>query len=938
MTPEQHARLSDLFMQAMDLPPNDRGPFLDRECVDDRELRQELDQMLGAHEQGELIEDATVPDVAPRDLGDSLSGQKVSRYRIIERIGEGGMAVVYRGEDTELKRPVALKFLSSVLSHSKQAYDRFLREARTAAAIDHPNVCPIYEINTDGDRPFIAMAYLRGRTVADCLLAGPMEIQTAVDTAIQACLGLEAAHAQGIVHRDVKPSNLMLVRPVTGTGRDVVKVLDFGIASFEREHTLTQPGAALGTISYMSPEQIATEKVDERTDLWSLGVTLYEMLTGRRAFDRDSMRELAAAIAGGEPTPISEIRPEVPRELARVVYWLLRKDPDERWDSAREVADQLEQVDLSPPTGKRTPIAWDKPSPNRKGLMVAAGLFAAGALAFFALGGASPEPTSRAELLAPRAATAYPGKEAFPALSPDGKMLAFSWTGDDDGSFDVYVQPVDGFEPFRLTNYPEGAVDPAWSPDGTRIAFLRERVGYRELRIVSVEGGEEVLVRTIPGEAAGSALDWSPTGDLLAVTADSGVVGIRLADPSAPPIRYSRPDETATHPRFDPSGERLAFVVHGQDGRSGFEVIPVNGDRSAAVRVYSPSELREQVTTAPFAWTADGERLVYSAYRLSPFYALRVTDGTVEELPIPDQMAGSVSIRGDRLVFNSQTEWITNVWALELNAPGEAIRARPVIQSSRRQYSPRFSADGSTIAFTSNRTGASEIWRSNHDGGELEMLTSAGGPHVGSPAPSPDGRKVALDGRLEVDSEDIYIIDGPGAEPRRLTQSPSKDIVPSWSPDGRWVYFCSLRAGAEDIWRIPSEGGEAERVTTGGGFESFPSRDGRYLFYSRLGDPGLVIRLDLETGGETTYPELGTAPDDRFWAPSAEGIYFVDRGSNPGLIQYLDLETRAVRPVHPFKGFEGGPAHMDVSPDGRTVLFVQQDKFSEDIMLVEGLN
>ena len=281
MTPAEYGRLSELFERAIGLAPSERPPFLDTECAGDTELRRRLESMLEAHEQCEGVDAAQAESQAagdaPRQAGsaglpESPLGKRVGRYQVVERIGEGGMAVVYRAEDVVLERPVALKFLSPLLMHSEEARERFLREARTAAAIDHPNVCPVHEINVDLGQPFIAMALLEGRTVAARLLSGPMEIDAAVDIAIQTCRGLEAAHTKGITHRDIKPSNLMLVRTPTGAGREQVKILDFGIASYDREGTLTAPGAALGTIAYMSPEQIASEDArmrDRTSGLWA---------------------------------------------------------------------------------------------------------------------------------------------------------------------------------------------------------------------------------------------------------------------------------------------------------------------------------------------------------------------------------------------------------------------------------------------------------------------------------------------------------------------------------------------------------------------------------------------------------------------------------------------------------------------------------------------
>lgn len=937
MSPAEYERLAELFERAVNTPEHERARLVEEACAGQPDLRRELEYLLAQEAEGELLAE---PPPTPADPDQSALARNVApRYQALERIGDGGMAVVYRAEDVDLQRAVALKFLSPTLSQNPEARERFLREARAAAAIDHPNVCPVHDINVEVGQPFIAMALLEGRTVAERLQSGPIDVETVLDVAIQACRGLEAAHAKGIVHRDVKPSNLMLVRPPTGQGREQVKILDFGIASYERERTLTQPGASLGTIAYMSPEQIASEDVDARTDLWSLGVTLYEMLARRPAFDRPTMRELAAAIAGSEPAPIRELRDDVPPRLEAAVQRLLRKAPAERFQSASELAAELEaiqraphsvttDVSLPPTSSAGASPSWRTPAFAAGGLLLAA-------LGYWAVSGGEEAAPAPAKLLEPAHVTTYPGVESAPALSPDGQSLAFIWDGGESGVSDLYVQEIGDSEPRRLTETPESEGSPTWSPDGSRIAFVRSDGTNRSILSLPKAGGPEELVVELPGRSGASNLDWSSRGDLIVLERDSAIVGVSLSDPTAPPVRYEDEGFNADLPRFSPSGDRVAFLERRTEGAVEFVVVPVSGDKSAARRYRDPGRL-DALTS--FDWSADGKRLIYVQRREAPFLALSLEDGGVEPLPIPPQNAWGPRIRGDRVVYASRVKWDSNIWTADLDEArrtGRPVEPRRLIESSQREHGASFSPDGESIVFVSDRSGAMELWRCGLDGRNLKKLTSIGIHDLGSAVWSPDGAWIAFDAAIDERERDVYVVSGDGGQARRVTQSHALDIVPNWSADGRWIYFASDRAGRLDLWRIPDEGGEAERVTTGGGFESFSSSDGRYLYYSR-NDSDVLTRRDLSSGDEVAFPEIGEAGRRRFWSPVDDGIYFLDSASEPEWIQFLDFETRSIRKICPFGERERGPRPIAVSPDGRTLIFTQRDDYDQDIMMVEG--
>ncbi len=347
------AEREEIFGQALSLPPEQRAAFLEDACPDEPETRDELLSLLGVADEARPFFDSlaqAVISVSPwaddpsPDVGvgtDPMIGRTLRQYHIEEVLGRGGMGIVYRARDTRLDRTVALKFLPPHLSADEAAKERFLVEARAAAALDHPNVCAIYEIGEDaGGRLFIAMAYYEGETVTEMLARGPLEVEEAAQLAMQAASGLAVAHTAGLIHRDIKPANLIV------TEGGVLKILDFGLAK-TAEASLTEAGMRLGTPAYMSPEQTRGEEVEGSTDLWSLGVVLYEMLTGRRPFRGERNSAVIHAIRHEEPESLSASHPEVSPELEALVMGLLVKDPDRRAASAEELAEPMSPRDLA---------------------------------------------------------------------------------------------------------------------------------------------------------------------------------------------------------------------------------------------------------------------------------------------------------------------------------------------------------------------------------------------------------------------------------------------------------------------------------------------------------------------------------------------------------------------------------------------------------------
>ncbi|HKH48059.1 MAG TPA: serine/threonine-protein kinase, partial [Thermoanaerobaculia bacterium] len=343
-TADRWRQIETILDQALDLPSEKRSLLLDEVCADDPSLRAEVEALLAADAGagGFLVTPAGEYDAdlladAVEEIEPDLAGQQMGPYRLLREIGGGGMGTVYEAEDARLGRRVAIKLLPPEYSRDRKAKERFLREARAAAAVDHPNLCTVHDVGESDGRLYIVLSFYEGETLRERIRRGPLPIAEAREIAIQVARGLARAHEAGIVHRDIKPANVILTR------RGEAKILDFGIARLGGDDaSLTRTGASWGTPAYMSPEQARGERVDSRTDVWSLGVMLYEMLAGRRPFGGESMEAVIAAILTQKPEPLERVRPEVPKELARVVDRALAKDPAERYANAAEMLADLE--------------------------------------------------------------------------------------------------------------------------------------------------------------------------------------------------------------------------------------------------------------------------------------------------------------------------------------------------------------------------------------------------------------------------------------------------------------------------------------------------------------------------------------------------------------------------------------------------------------------
>ena len=880
--------------------------------------------------------------------------QTVSHYRILEKLGEGGMGVVYKAEDSKLQRTVALKFLPSHGLEEEEHRARFQREAQAAAALDHPNICTVYEIDEAQGQTFLAMAHLEGSTVSQKVKQGPLRLAEALDIAIQAGEGLRAAHVKGIVHRDIKSANLM----VSLQGQ--VKIMDFGLAQAADRSQLTKTDTLLGTPAYMSPEQAQRQPADRRTDIWSLGVVMYEMLTGQRPFEGEREEAVLYGIVHEEPAPIADGQEPIPIELEQVIAKALAKDRNDRYQGVGELLEDLRvlerqiesQGDSAKPSKKPITKAQREAlaRARRRRLAWALGIVAAAVvvtMAGVAVKNLLPTTEPPPEPLEILPFTTTEGDECCPAFSPDGNQIAFEWDGPQNDNSDIYVKLIGPGPPLRLTTDPRWEGSPAFSPDSREIAFGRA-LGSNMIALVVVPalGGPERVLSKGLAPSAGN-LAWSPDGKYIVgpglESADSNQQLFATSVENGKLKRLTNPPEQTFGDgtlALSPDGRTLAFVRRSGGAGTGYLLdLDENLEPQGEPRQLIPG----QWNPGRLTWTADGTEIIFDSGHSG--VASRLMRIAVEGGQAPRPLAGTgenatmpaISPQGNRLAFVRNTAAQAKIWRVRVaKTGGRAGAPTKLISSSRLDLVPRYSPDGEKIVFSSNRSVDLQIWISDADGANARRLTQrfnvAGAPHW-----SPDGEQIVFHGQTERGKDfDIYTMSARGGiAPRRLTTDPSADYVPIWSRDGRWIYFCSERGGSKQTaWRIPAEGGEATRLSGGQALNVRESLDGKFLYYIRYdGDGRWSIRRMVLDGGEDSL--VVSAVGASGFEVVEEGIYFIAVHGPDGLhsILFFDFATEETAVV--LASVERPAEGLSVSPDGKYILFARYDALNDDIMLVE---
>ena len=928
----------------------------------------------------------------------------LSHYRIVSKIGAGGMGEVYLAKDTKLDRKVALKILPAEVAANDERMRRFVQEAKAAAALNHPNIAHIYEIGESDGVNFIAMEFIDGQTLRELMHGGQTDLAKLLRYLQHTAEGLAKAHAAGIVHRDLKPDNIM----VTRDGH--AKVLDFGLAKLieaqaqpgqkpDREGGLASevatavmqqhsiPGMVMGTVGYMSPEQAQgrIKEIDARSDIFSFGCILFEAVTGRKAFEgKDAIDSLNRIIREPAPT-ISQFNPEAPADLQRIVRRCLAKDPDERYQTIKDVAIELKEVrhDLqgqeahttAPPSitsqagpasqsfGSAASVTPDS-SPSRvssaeyvasqiKGhkvgfalalVLLAAAILGAGFGLYKFVNRSQPrKANSFAEAKLIRLTTS--GKASDAAISPDGKWVAH--VKSDAGQQSLWLRQVMTSSDTQIVPpSPQNYYGVTFSKDGNYIYYVQGEANNpatRTLYQVPVLGSasrkviENVAspVSLSPDGARLAFVRGSPTQTALVVANVDGTGEREVAVRKLTNGTYS-----TGGPSWSPDGKRLASSVTvgpPNEAVAGSIVVEVQVE-SGAERPITSEKWPPATGTGEVAWLSDGSGLVVIAPDQGTFsrqlWHISYPGGEVRKITNDLNNYNRLSLTADSsALVTVQTEGEMNLWV----APqADAGRAKQ-ISSGRSDGQTGLSwMPGGKIVYTSRGSGLTDIWSMEQDGKDQKQLTANAGGNV-YPWATPDGRYIVFTSSRARRTRGIWRMDPDGGNLKQLTEGPG-DIFPQSSPDGRWVVFQSTRSGSLRVWKVSIDGGELVRLSDKWTANPTVSPDGSLIacFYREdQANPPLKVAIIPFAGGDPVkvldIPQSVNGPAGLRWTPDGRALSFVDTTGGVSNIWSLPLDGGKPVQLTDFKTDQ--IFWFDFSRDGKQLALSRGTQTSDVILI-----
>ena len=900
------------------------------------------------------------------------AGTRIGPYEIVAPIGAGGMGDVYRARDRRLGRDVALKILSGRLAADPDAVRRFSQEARAATALNHPHIVAIYDTGEDDSTSFIAMELVDGVPFSTWIAQESAGLRSQLDVAIQVADALTAAHQIGIVHRDIKPGNVLV------TQQGYAKVVDFGLAKLVQppngsdvtlapSSPVTEPGIIVGTTAYMSPEQATGVAVDARTDVYSLGVVLYEAVAGRRPFEAATQIDLLHAIVHDPPPPLPPLTPAPPLELQWVLEKALAKEPRERHQTMADLAADLRRLarrldtsagvaaPVSATPGAGTP-ARIQTRPRRPAVLAAAVLAAAVAAAaalgwWFGARRPAVDGTASLSYVTLTPLTFDRGLENQPTLSPDGERIAY--VSDRTGNFDIWLKQVSGGTDINLTSNPADDVQPAFSPDGQQIAFVSSRAGASDLIYSTFDlplmGGDIYVMPALGGAARriarnGNFPSWSPDGTsvlyaggvwfaprLLKVSASGG-------EPSEIPIRFG----SSAGPR--PS--HLLYPRYSPDGR--WIVVAGNGDRIFVVPAGGGEVMPLAHGRAP-AWSGESTTVIYSntepgknqaLWRIPVSTADGKATGPSEPLTVGRgwDIEASSSRDGRRIAFTALDPSF-NVESLPFDAESGRVLGpqMPLTAGQQVVFFLNGSPDGRSVVYDATLGSSTHIWRVDAGSAPVQ-LTSDPAFEDSYPRWSPDGQTIAFERRRTDDpreSSEIWTMSADGANPRKLM--PLGYALFAWMPDGRAIVHGS--PDLRQLLMVDIASGATRQLVNEPGVLSVvaPSPDGRWVVYQSMMRAGNIDLRAVPTDGGPSRVVVETPRQDFHpsLSPSGRWLYFQPDHKNLYRVPGPAQDWRKAEPEKVTTFPESGLFLEDpqVSRDGRQLLY-SRGRITGDIWLL----
>jgi len=808
-----------------------------------------------------------------------------SRYEVIEELGRGGMGVVYKAKDTKLKRTVALKFLSPELTRDSEAKERFIHEAQTASVLDHPNICTVHEIDEDEGQMFISMAYIEGESLREKVKAGPLKLQEALDIAVQVTEGLHEAHEKGIVHRDIKSANIMV------TDKGQAKIMDFGVAKLVGQTKFTRTGATMGTAAYMSPEQSRGEKVDHRTDIWSLGVVLYEMVIGQLPFRGDHEQAMMYSILNEEPEPMTGMRTGVPMELERIVNKALTKDPAARYQHTDDMLVDLRLLKdnitafLKSPMVRASGLSMPQPKPWKR--VVPWGVAAVMAVIAVLAAWQWMRSTSAPKADISRFALAIPSNQRFVsvtgqgiALSPDGKCLVY--TGQGEVGRQLFVRKMDQLKANPIPGT-EGAYMPFFSHDSQWVGFISSG----KMKKVALRGGPSLTICDAPPSPAGAS--WSQEEIIVFGSYINGL--FQVSSSGGVPQEFTELDvenNVTSHrwPEILPGGRAVLFTIwtsnledaciglasldtgevnllleggtypcyastgHIVYGGADGSLLAVPFDRRRFGVTGAVISLLDNIDVksggpANFAISDNGSLVYLSGSSFNQLIVMVDRQGVEQTLTKEEHgfRAPRISPDGESVAVEIRDQSMMDIWIYKL-MHGPLTRLTFEGDNLYSVWDP----DGQRVVFSSERTGSYDLYWKKADGSSAAepLLTAEYNQY--ETCFSPDGKMLAYRETHPTTGMDIWILSLEGErEPRPFLNTSYEERTPMISPDGRWIAYTSNESGQNEIYvrTFPDAGGGRWQVSNGGGTEPLWSKDGQELFYRSRDNK--IVSVEVET-------------------------------------------------------------------------------------------